>query len=727
MHKYIKKFLSDYIDLSDYYNLLVDKTKALEYVGITNEWLIDNYYLIVEHKNTIFEEKKQLSKKLKKSSRIYPILKKIVEDYEYNLNYKEMIKRLNHDQKVKNIFFSYEEISLIPSLLLFIYISKLNDLFHETYLELEAKDEISKVIKQLPENKNVELSLFFPILQHIENNKNYLFEINNQLKELGIKANPCFKELNTLLEDKGISLKEVLNEEYQKRTDTNLLVTHIFNALKNLLELDLEDLYERISKCEKYLMEDDIYYHMSSDTKQIYREQVMKLAKKNKLNEIKYLERLLENANHENYHIGSQLFTFKRHDIKFIVYLTVVVFLTTLISFILSKYFIANRLLGLLILWIPIFQLVMQLSQEFFLNVVPPRSLFKMDYSKKLPKESATMVVIPTIIDSVEKVKEVFDKLETFYIFNKSDNLYFTLLGDVTTSDSKSNDQDKVLKDYGVEYAKKLNKKYKKDLFYFIYRKRVWNEGEKKYLGYERKRGALLHFNRILLGKLTKKEEEKYFLVNTLSNFTEKIKYVITLDTDSNLVLNSILNLVGCMAHALNKPVLNKEKNKVIQGYAIMQPRISIDIESTNKSIYSQIFAGIGGFDTYSSKIPNVNFDLFGEGNFIGKGIYDLEVCDQVLYQAFPENLILSHDLLEGNYLRCAYVSDIELYENFPANFLTDITRQHRWARGDSQMIGLLLPKIKNGLDQKIKNPMNCFEKFKLFDNILRLFLYPGF
>lgn len=725
MHQYMKKFLSDYTEINDYYNFLVDKTKQLEFVGITNEWLIDNYYLIIEQKNNILEQKRQLSKDLKKSSNIYPIIKKLVENSEYQLNYKMIIKELNRYQKKINTFFLYEEISLIPVLLIFIYVSKLNEISQESYLELRAKNDIEAVIQEIPEDFSVDISFFEKRGVHFKDNSNYIFEMNHQLKELGTKANKFFKELNILLEDRGISLKEVLNEEYQRRSDMNFLISNIFKSLKNISDLNVEDLYEGISKCEKYLMEDDIYNDMTKQTKQLYRSQIIRLSKRSGLNEIKYVERLLDNADHENYHIGFQLFKPKKNQLRFCLYLSSIFILTVLLCILLSSYFIPWRVLGFFILLVPVGQLTMQIVSQILSAFIPPKPLPKMDYSKKIPEESATMVVIPTIIGNKEKIKEVFDKLETFYIFNKSNNLYFTLLGDVTSSDSKVCSFDKDLVEYGKTIAAQLNKKYKKDLFYFVYRKRIWNEKEGSYLGYERKRGALLQFNRILLGKMSKTEEEKYFNINTLSNFQKKIKYVITLDTDSNLVLNSILNLVGCMAHPLNKPVLNQQQNKVIKGYGIMQPRISIDIESTNKSVYSQIFAGVGGFDTYSAIIPNTNQDLFSEGNFVGKGIYDLEVCDQVLYQAFPDNLILSHDLIEGNYLRCAYISDIELYENFPANFLTDVTRHHRWARGDVQMLGFLLPKIKNKNHQTIKNPMNLLEKFKILDNIVRLFLYP--
>ena len=276
------------------------------------------------------------------------------------------------------------------------------------------------------------------------------------------------------------------------------------------------------------------------------------------------------------------------------------------------------------------------------------------------------------------------------------------------------------------KFAKELNSKYGKNLFYFVYRKRKYNDKEEEYLGYERKRGALIQFNKILLHEIDKETSKELFNVNTLLNNKLDIKYVITLDTDTRLVLNTALNLVGAMSHPLNKPVLNKEGTKVISGYGIMQPRVTTDIEDTNRSVYSQIFAGIGGFDTYTSVVPNVYQDSFGEGSFVGKGIYDLKTFDSVLDGTFPDNKILSHDLLEGNYLRCAYISDIELVDGFPSKFLPDATRHHRWARGDTQIIDWLGIKVKNKKGKKVPNPLNSLEKYKILDNIVRMYMFPS-
>ena len=716
MANYIRKFFNDFNDITEYYNFLVKKTKEHEYVEITNEWLIDNYYLLVEHKNNILNDKRELEQNLKIIKSNYSVLKNIVSKRNYNINFKYLVDELKKVQEENNKIFTYKELSYIFTTIVFIYTDRLNSLCREECRKLVNKEAVGNIIKS---NEHFTLKTFIPDNFEINSNTNYIFEVNNQLHRIGNSANELFKDLNEYLQKSNISIKELINEEYQSKIDNNIMISNIFNDLKEINDYSIEKLYAKVSEAEKLLLTDSVYKEMTIESKALYRERLVKLAKKKRMNEYTYLEKVFDKKKH----IGFELFKQKNNTWRVIVYIAVLLLLTIACTYYLSGLFIPNRIIGFIVLFIPISQLFSQLINELLIRFSKTRVLPKLDYSKGIPKESKTMVVIPTIVANREKVKEMFDTLELFYLINKSDNLYFTLLGDVKAGPEEIMPFDEEVSEYGRDYAEKLNAKYKKDLFYFVYRKRLWNEKEDQYLGYERKRGALLQFNKILLGEEI--DEKKYFNVNMLHGNKLGIKYVITLDTDTKLVLNSALNLVGAMAHPLNVPVLDKKGKKVIKGYGIMQPRVSVDIEATNRSLYSQVFAGIGGFDTYSAVTPNVYQDCFGEGSFVGKGIYDLEVFNKVLDNTFPDNLILSHDLLEGNYLRCGYVSDIELIDDFPSKFLVDITRQHRWARGDVQIIGWLKNKVKNKTGHKVKNPINLLGKYKILDNIIRMFLNP--
>lgn len=725
MNRLITKFLKDSNYINNYYNLLVDMTKKQEYVGITNEWIIDNFYLLVEHKVNIIHDKKIINKRLYNTIDIYYCLKELALHNNFNIDFKMLSSEIKKYQKDNNIYFTYDQIASIKNLLLFIYTEKLHSLCIEEMSKLNINKKISKLIGEVKDNENVSISTFFNDKDLNNLDHYYVFELNNQLKNLGTKSNGLFKEINEMLKEKQISLKDVINEEHQKKIDSNLLISNIFQDLKEFFEFSDEELLEKTSSTEKLLLEDKIYKQMTVESKYLYRKQVAKLAKKHKMNEYLYLLSIIDKNVDDDYHIGFSLFKKKNTSLRVVLYILSLVLLTFITCFYLSKYFIKFRVLGFLILLIPVSQLFVQLINRLLIKVVATNPLPKLNYTKGIPDESATMVVIPTIVSSKEKIKTMFSTLETFYLMNKSDNLYFTLLGDVKASDKEVEDYDKEISKYGEKISIELNKKYGKDLFYFVYRKRKWNDKENSYLGYERKRGALLQFNKILLKEMSDSEEKKWFNVNTLHHHNLDIKYVITLDSDTKLVLNTALNLIGAMAHPLNRPVLNKEGTKVISGYGIMQPRVSVDIEATNKSLYSQIFAGIGGFDTYSALIPDVYQDTFLEGSFVGKGIYDLKVFDQILDGVFPDNLILSHDLLEGNYLRCGYVSDIELVDDFPAKFLTDTSRHHRWARGDTQIISWLGNRVRNKKGDLIKNPINILGKFKILDNIVRIFYQP--
>ena len=716
MANIIKKFFHDFDDITKYYKFLVSKTKNHEYVEITNEWIIDNYYLLVEHKNNVINNLGKIKKEKKDFNENYYFVKSIVNKNNYNISFKNLIEELRKYQKDNKKNFTYRELKNILFLLIFIYTERLNLLCKEEYNKLIDQDDVSNIIKN---NLDYSLETFIPKNFDIQNNTHYIFEVNNQLYKTEYNSNTLFKELNEYLKNNNVSIKELINEEYQKKIDNNILIANIFNDFKEFFDFSIEKIYEKVSKCEKLLLTDSVYKNLTLSSKNSYRKRLVKLAKKKHMNEYNYLESIF---NYDE-HVGFKLFKQKNNTMRVLVYLITLLMVTAIISFFLSNYFIKPRVLSFIILLIPISQLVNQIIKELCNQFFQVNYIQKLDYSKGIPKESRTMVVIPTIVSDKDKIKEMFDKLETFYIINKSNNLYFTLLGDAKASNEEIMDYDKEISEYGIEYAKKLNEKYGEELFYYIYRKRVWNPKENSYLGYERKRGAICHFNKILLGESI--DEKKYFHVNTLSGKKLDIKYVITLDTDTNLVLNSALNLVGAMAHPLNRPVLNKNKTRVIRGYGIMQPRISVDIEATNKSLYSQIFAGIGGFDTYSSLVPDFYQDLFGEGSFCGKGIYDLKVFNDLTGEAFPENLILSHDLLEGNYLRCGYISDIEIIEDFPSKFLVDTRRQHRWARGDTQIIQWITNKVPDKNNNKIKNPLNLLGKYKILDNIIRIFLNP--
>ena len=347
------------------------------------------------------------------------------------------------------------------------------------------------------------------------------------------------------------------------------------------------------------------------------------------------------------------------------------------------------------------------LNQSQFLNLI---------LKTGIPEDEATFVIIPTIVDSQKKVKEMFKNLEIDYLANKSQNLYFCLLGDCKQSDKEIEEYDVDVLRAGLEETERLNKKYTNlnfPIFHSIYRKRKWNETEKAYLGWERKRGAITDFTEFLLGNLRENEIQEKFNLNTIYETKKeipKIKNIITLDADTDLTLNSAFKLIGTMAHILNKPEI--QNGRVVSGYGLIQPRVGVNLDITYKSLFTKIFAGLGGLDAYVNAISDTYQDNFGEGIFTGKGIFNLKLYSKILKDEISENTVLSHDLLEGNYLRCGLATDILIMDGYPTKFSSYITRLARWIRGDWQIIKWLKNK-----------KLNLLSKFKIFDNLRRSLL----
>ena len=329
MDKFIKRFMDNFNSITDYYNYLVDLTKKYEYVGITNEWLIDNYYLLVEHKNIIMLDKKENSKKLYKNENVYYLIHDIVSKYNYNINTHNLVKELNKYQKETKNYLSYNEFDVIPLVLLFIYTEKLNKLCEIEYSRLLDKKKVEKALENAEEKDNVNISEFLDINSNINNRTNYIFEVNRCLKEFGAKSNEAFRELNLLLEKQNISIREILNDEYQRRIDTNITISNIFNNLKDFYEnFGVEELLKGANNCEKMLLRDKLYTKMTPETKALYRKKIIKDSRHKHISEVDYIEDLFRKASSDNYHIGSLLFKNKKTTPRVIMYIGCILLLS---------------------------------------------------------------------------------------------------------------------------------------------------------------------------------------------------------------------------------------------------------------------------------------------------------------------------------------------------------------------------------------------------------------
>ena len=348
-----------------------------------------------------------------------------------------------------------------------------------------------------------------------------------------------------------------------------------------------------------------------------------------------------------------------------------------------------------------------------------PNALPSMDFSKGIPTACRTLVVIPTMLTSDENIESLVEGLEVRFLANRDKSLHFALLTDFRDADAEILPGDAPLLLLAQRSIEHLNEKYgggSYDTFFLLHRPRRWNDAEKIWMGYERKRGKIGDLNALLRGN----SKERFSLVVGGTEAFSSVKYVITLDTDTHLPRDSARRMVAAISHQLNQPRYDEEKQRVTEGYGILQPRVSVSLPGTNRSRYARMFGSSPGVDPYTRAVSDVYQDLFHEGSFIGKGIYDVDAFDRSFNGRFPDNRILSHDLIEGCYARAGLLSDVQLYEEYPLRYSADVSRRHRWIRGDWQIARWLLPGAPSLDGVRVKNPLSGLSRWKIFDNLRR-------
>lgn len=658
-----------------------------------------------------------------------------------------------------------DEIWNINTFLRVALIENIREACEKIYSAQLQKYKVENIIERLVENKSKDELQFknigeykTKVIEQGEMKYPFIEYMSYRLKQYGKKAYPFLNILEEQVNKMGTEISEVIKKEHFDIAVRKVSVGNCIISIKNINRINMIEIFEKINGVEEILKKDpvNVYSKMDYKTRIYYRNKLKEISKKTKISEIYIARKCLElssieyeksnmDSNNKKAHVGYYLIADGEPKLLEILqnkkvprqnnmhkakkYITALAVVTIVLAGVYGLYInaqINNIVLSLILsilLLIPIETIFTQIAQYIFGKTKNTKIIPKLDFRNGIPEQNATFVVIPTIIKNGKRVEELMHKLEVYYIANKSDNIYFALLGDCSTSSNEEEGFDEEVINTGKKMVDILNKKYpdeKFTKFNFIYRKRMWNEGEEAYLGWERKRGLLNQFNEYILGNISNP-----FKTNTITNLANMppIKYIITLDADTDLVLNSAKELIGAMAHILNKPELNKSEDLVIAGHALIQPRIGIDLMSSIKSLYTKIYAGAGGVDVYANAISDIYQDNFEEGIFTGKGIYDLKIFSKILNNEIPENTILSHDLLEGSYLRCGLATDIMLMDGYPVGYNSSKSRLHRWIRGDWQIIIWLKDKIKNKRGEIKNNPLNILSKYKIFDNLVRSLL----
>ena len=555
------------------------------------------------------------------------------------------------------------------------------------------------------------------------------------------------------LSESGRTIKQLVQSENQQQAADQVSMSNSIGSLRVLGAMNWREFVETLSAVEQVLLEDPsgFYGKMDFATRDRYRHTVEKIAKNSRRSEPEVARAAIQLAREgaarkgsddRAQHVGFYLIdkgleqlerkvevrlspaeAFRRvgREFPLLLYLGAI----TLITMIVAGTLVAKAhdsafpsalhsafhgwalgLFGILSL-VCASQLAVSLVNWLASLLATPHRLPRMDFSEGIPPEHRALVVVPTMLVSAQNVEELIEALEVRFLANRDDNLHYGLLTDFRDAHQETLPEDESLLRLAQKKIEGLNQKYESrndDLFFLFHRPRQWNPQERIWMGYERKRGKLAELNSFLRGG----SRDRFSLVVGDTSILADVKYVISLDTDTQFPRDSARQLVGAMAHPLNRARYDDDKQRVSDGYSILQPGVGASLIGANQSRYARLFGSEPGIDQYTRVVSDVYQDLFGEGSFIGKGIYEVDAFEKALEGRFPENRILSHDLLEGCYARSGLLSDVHLYEEYPSRYSADVSRRHRWIRGDWQLVRWLLPRVPGFGGRRLKNPLSA-------------------
>ncbi|HLX64175.1 MAG TPA: glucoamylase family protein [Planctomycetota bacterium] len=754
------------------------------HVPPAGEWLLDNYYVINEHISLAREHlPKHFSTELPILAagsghgfpRIYHLATELIAHVDGRVDAGNLSSFITGYQRAATL--TIGELWAVPIMLRLALIENLRRVAQRVCIArkdcLLSENWANKLVFMAEKDpKNLVLVLADMVNAQLPTSSAFVADLCRRLQGQSPALALALSWFEQRLAEQGVSSEQLILAESQGQASDQVSIGNSITSLRLLSAIDWREFVERHSAMERVLRDDPAGIHARMDfaTRDAYRHIVECIAKKSGLDETLVAQRVVAIArdafvvsrsggpgsaippkggttNEERKaHIGYYLldkglqqlettFRVRIHSLRPSVgmhpnarlfgYLSLIALLTAAMSVPLAWALIHVGIsAGIVAALTALFAAFASQTALFIANgivtrVLAPARLPQMDFSNGIPRECRAVVAVPTMLCSRAGIENLIDGLETRYLSNRDDNVFFALLTDFADADKETQPSDADLLDFARQSVTNLNLKYASDrpqIFYLFHRPRRWNPREGKWMGVERKRGKLAEFNRALRGGSL----DGFAAVVGDRALLPTFKYVITLDTDTILPSNAARRLVGAMAHVLNKPVFDAARGRVVDGYGLLQPRVALNLTSSRRSWFTRLFASDAGIDPYTRAVSDLYQDLFGEGSFVGKGIYDVDAFEQACGTRFPENRILSHDLIEGCHARSGLLTDVELFEDYPPRFNADAHRRHRWMRGDWQIARWLLPWVPTRGGKYDRNVLSLLSRWKIFDNLRR-------
>lgn len=773
-------FGEDERELRRIYFLLADAARRDERLTPGSEWILDNYHLIEEH---VREIRRHLPKSFYRllprlaqgyyqaKPRVYGLAFEFLSHRDSGVDVEMLSSFVGGFQSVTKL--SIGELWALPAMLRFGLVHNLRILsqrVHDSFADRQRAEEIMDRVLGEQELHGTALleRLTSALQQWPEWASRGGLHVIRRLRSRGLKASIAIHWVEERCREFGVNLEEASIQVQREGAADQISLGNSITSLRTIASLDWRRWFEQMSEVDEVLRADpaQVYSHCDFNTRDSYRHVIERLARRSGKAEVQVAREACALAEGQlaaahadpeqlyRAHVGYYLVDDGLGDLKQVLglsspwvqwyarhrcrlsitwYLGLIIVLTAALATYGMAVGVAGGLPGWLILPCSLLMafvasdLAVALVHWLATHLVSPRPLPKLDYSEGIPEQSRTVVTIHAIFSDKDSITRIVNSMEVRYIGNEDKNLLFALLADLADADIEQTPRDGALIAHATQLIERLNKKYGRECFLLLFRHRRFNPGEQRWMGWERKRGKIMEFNRLLLHGETGGFQ---FHVGSLSRL-EGVRYVLTLDADSQLPGGLARKLVGVIAHPLNHPIIDELTRTVHRGYSIIQPRIGVSLTSAATSRFSRLFCGQSGLDPYTSLVSDVYQDLFGEASYVGKGIYDPLKFEATLEGRVPDNALLSHDLFESLFARAGLASDIELIDDFPSRYNVYARRLHRWVRGDWQLLrwlGLRTPIAQQGAaaQRSEPSPLSALDRWKIFDNLRRSLVAPS-
>jgi cellobiose phosphorylase len=747
------------------YRTLAADVRRGEPTAAAAEWLLDNFHLVEGELHEIRhhlparyyrELPKLATRELAGTPRVYAMAVELLRYSDARLDARRLERFIYAYQTVAPL--SIGELWAWPSMLKLALIEHLRRLSEELMESragrLEADRLFAAFESTLPGGRPPPL----PRILHVA----FVDQLLQRMREHGAGAAGLRKQLEERLDASGTTVEEAVRAEHQRQAMNHVSMGNSITSLRLCATIDWNAHVEEVSLIERILQRDPrgIYGRMEFTSRDRYRHAVEELADPSGEAQVRVALRAIESARqaaeklgpdsraaHVGYHlIGGGRRELEhdvahhpplRHRLKHLLFEHATpIYLGAIASFTGLGAAAAVAAAGTaqaphwmrvwagLLALIPASELAVALMQRIVHRVARPMLLPRLDLRNGVPEPARTMVIVPTLISSVEGTRVLLEHLEVHALGNMDPRIHFGLLTDFPDAEAERRPGEDEVLAAAIAGIEALNARYAPDThdrFYLFHRARRWNASEGVWMGWERKRGKIEEFNRLLRGA-----GDTSFIVRVgAPEILPQVRYCITLDSDTRLPRDAARQLIGVIEHPLNRPRFDPRLRRVVEGYGILQPRVSVTMASAAGSLFARAYAGHTGVDPYTTAVSDTYQDLFGEGSFTGKGLYDVDTFTAALEGRVAENAMLSHDLFEGLFARCALVSDVEVVDDFPSSVLAHARRQHRWVRGDWQILSHLLPVVptRRGLE---RSRLPLISRWKILDNLRRSLVAPA-